>query len=152
MISMSNNLLQDIGAYCEANNLMGSLANVSSLIMAQYSDINWVGFYLFDGEKLILGPFQGNPACNLIELGRGVCGRAAQEKKTYRVDDVLNFSDHIACDSASRSELVVPLISHQKLLGVLDVDSPQLSRFKIEDQKLFEQIALVLIEKLNFGR
>lgn len=150
MIATSNNLLQDIGAYCEADNLVGSLSNISALIHDQYKDINWVGFYLFDGKKLVLGPFQGKPACTRIELGRGVCGHAAKERKTVLVKDVSQFSDHIVCDSASRSELVVPILQNQKLVGVLDVDSPQFARFTEVDQILFEGIVGILVQHLNF--
>ena len=150
MIVTSNNLLQDIGAYCEADNLIGSLSNVSALIKDQYKDINWVGFYLFDGQKLILGPFQGKPACTRIELGRGVCGQAAKDRKTLLVKDVSQFSDHIVCDSASQSEIVVPIIQNKKLVGVLDVDSPQLARFTEVDQILFEGIVRILVQHLNF--
>lgn len=150
MIAASNNLLQDIQAYCEADNLIGSLSNVTAAIYDQYKDINWVGFYLFDGKKLVLGPFQGKPACTRIEMGRGVCGAAALNRKTLRVEDVSQFSDHIVCDSASRSEIVVPLIQNGQLVGVLDVDSPLLARFAPDDQILFEAITDVLTQHLNF--
>jgi GAF domain-containing protein len=150
MILSSNNWLQEISAYCEPENLIGSLANVSALIKDHYPDINWIGFYLFDGQKLVLGPFQGKPACTRIDLGRGVCGKAALDRKTLLIKDVSQFSDHIVCDSASQSEIVVPILQNSQLMGVLDVDSPLLGRFKEEDQTLFEAIVDILVQHLKF--
>lgn len=146
----TNDALKDLPAYCERHNLIGSLANVSALLMSAVSDVNWLGFYLFDGEKLILGPFQGRPACTQIQLGKGVCGTSAQRQQTIRVDDVDQFPGHIVCDSQSRSEIVVPILQKGVLRGVLDVDSPKLSRFNHEDEVFFEKAVEILTNHLDF--
>lgn len=151
MFQASGEPLKEIPAYCEPHNLMGSLANVSALLMASVQDVNWLGFYLYDGEVLRLGPFQGKPACTEIGLGKGVCGTAAVQKKTLRVGDVNEFPGHIACDSASRSEIVVPLFQKGELIGVLDVDSPTANRFTESDQKFFEAAAEILLKSLDFS-
>lgn len=127
--------------------LMPNLANFSALVFNNLPDVNWVGFYLFDGKKLVLGPFQGKPACVYIPLDRGVCGLAAREFKSVIVDDVSQFSDHIACDSVTRSELVVPIKgSAGNLLGVFDLDSPKLSRFTEVDKGGVQKIAHLFSE------
>lgn len=151
MFQASNEPLKEIPAYCENHNVMGSLANVSALLMAAVQDVNWLGFYLYDGRVLRLGPFQGKPACTEIALGKGVCGTAAVQKKTLRVADVDQFPGHIACDSASRSELVVPLFQKGELVGVLDVDSPSVNRFTENDEKFFEDAAEILLKSLDFS-
>lgn len=110
-----------------------NLSQFSALVFDQLPDINWVGFYLNVSGELILGPFQGKPACMKIQFGRGVCGTSAFKREAILVDDVDSFPGHIACDSASRSEIVIPMISGDKVLGVLDVDSPSLKRFTQED-------------------
>ncbi len=123
------------------------LSNASALLSECLEDINWVGFYLVDdsGQKLVLGPFQGKVACTDIPFSRGVCGLCARTAKSVRVDDVHAFADHIACDSASRSELVVPLLDAKgRVVGVLDVDSPKLARFTADDQELLEGAAAVI--------
>lgn len=150
MFQASENPLEDLPAYCERENLVGSLSNVSALLMSAMNDVNWLGFYLYDGKVLRLGPFQGKPACTMIALGKGVCGTAAAEKKTLLVEDVEQFPGHIACDSASRSEIVVPILQNGKMVGVLDVDSPSLSRFGAEEQKFFEQAVEILVRHLDF--
>ncbi len=122
-------------------NAIANAANLSALIYASVADLNWAGFYLFDGNELVVGPFQGLPACVRIALGRGVCGTAAAERRTIRVDDVDAFDGHIACDSASRSELVIPLVKNEKLLGVMDLDSPSPARFNLEDEKGLSMLA-----------
>ena len=127
--------------------LTANLANLSALIRQSLDDINWAGFYLVDGDKLILGPFQGNVACVEIALGKGVCGTAAQQDATHLVPDVHRFKGHIACDSASRSEIVVPLHRDGKVVAVLDIDSPTLSRFTQEDKEGLEKLCN-LIEAL----
>lgn len=109
-------------------------ANFSALIYHALPDLNWAGFYFFDGEELVVGPFQGKPACVRIALGRGVCGTAAVTRRTQVVADVAAFPGHIVCDSASRSEIVVPLFAGDRLIGVFDVDSPLIERFDHEDQ------------------
>ena len=127
--------------------LTANLANLSALIWQTLDDINWAGFYLREGDKLILGPFQGNVACVEIALGKGVCGTAAQQDATQLVPDVHQFKGHIACDSASRSEIVVPLHIDGKVVGVLDIDSPTLSRFTQDDKEGLEKLC-ALIEAL----
>lgn len=120
---------------------IANAANLSALLFNNLSDVNWLGFYFLEQGELIVGPFQGLPACVRIALGKGVCGTAAQTLQTQLVTDVHAFEGHIACDSASLSELVVPLIQEGKLIGVLDIDSPILNRFDAEDQMAFETIA-----------
>lgn len=116
-------------------NLIANAANLSALVWQALPDINWCGFYLYDGIELVVGPFQGKPACVRIALGRGVCGTAAQTRAVQVVDDVHDFDGHIACDAASRAEIVVPLIGRNgALLGVWDVDSPTPARFDDEDR------------------
>ena len=124
-------------------NLIANLANISALINEAMQDINWVGFYLYQepDQQLVLGPFQGKVACIRIPLDRGVCGAAASKLTIQRVDDVHQFADHIACDSASNSEIVLPLILNDKLLGVLDIDSPVFSRFSQQDEQALADIA-----------
>jgi GAF domain-containing protein len=125
---------------------IANLSNASALLNQFLSDINWVGFYLLKSNELVLGPFQGLPACVRIPIGRGVCGTAAQQLKTIRVDDVHLFPGHIACDAASQSEIVIPLINNGELIGVLDIDSPIKSRFDEIDQECLEQLVKVLVE------
>lgn len=125
-------------------NRYANLANIAASIYDYFEDINWSGFYIYDGERLVLGPFIGEPACTLIELGRGVCGKAAKTKETQVVPDVSKFPGHIACSSESKSELVVPIIVGDKLYGVIDIDSPKLGRFTESDKKLVERIAEVV--------
>ena len=128
---------------------VANAANLSSLVFHALPDLNWVGFYFFDGKELVVGPFQGHPACVRIALGRGVCGTAAQTRETQRVPDVEAFPGHIPCDSASRSELVVPLYAGERLVGVFDLDSPVLDRFDAEDQAGLEAIAHAFIQTLD---
>ncbi|MCR5208144.1 MAG: GAF domain-containing protein [Eubacterium sp.] len=125
------------------------LANASALLWYSLEDINWAGFYIYEGGELILGPFQGKPACVKIPLGRGVCGTAAKEGKTLRVDNVHLFKGHIACDSASNSEIVVPIIKNGVLFGVLDIDSPSLSRFNADDEKGLGDFVKILEDVLK---
>lgn len=113
---------------------IANMANVAALIWQAIPDLNWAGFYRFDGQELVLGPFQGKAACIRIPLDKGVCGAAARLRATQRVDDVHAFPGHIACDAASRSELVVPIVAHDRLVGVLDLDSPRPGRFTADDQ------------------
>lgn len=117
------------------------MANMASLLYWSLPDVNWLGFYLADGGTLRLGPFHGKPACTAIPLGTGVCGTAAAERRTLNVPDVDAFPGHIACDAASRSECVVPLVAGGRLLGVLDVDSPLPARFTVADQEFLEAAA-----------
>ena len=124
-------------------------ANVSALLKQTLSDVSWVGFYLFNGTALYLGPFQGKVACVDITLDRGVCGLAARSKKTVVVPDVHQFSGHIACDEGSNSEIVVPMIKNNQLIGVLDIDSYSLSRFDAVDQTFLEKFVKVIAESLS---
>lgn len=125
---------------------IANLSNASALLNQFLDNINWVGFYLMKEDQLVLGPFQGLPACVRIPVGRGVCGTAAANLKTERVADVHEFPGHIACDAASNSEIVVPLVKEGKLLGVLDIDSPIKNRFDEEDQTFLEEFVNVLIQ------
>lgn len=128
---------------------IANAANLSALVYHALPQLNWVGFYLYDGTELVVGPFQGLPACVRIPLDKGVCGAAATLRQTQRIEDVDAFPGHIACDSASRSELVVPLLHNGELVGVFDLDSPVLARFDAEDQAGLEAIAAVFVEALG---
>ena len=128
--------------------LIANLANVAALIFNSVDDISWAGFYILQGNKLVLGPFQGKLACIEIPLGRGVCGTAAFEDRVVAVDDVHSFPGHIACDPDSRSELVVPLHKDGKVFGVLDLDSTVKGRFTDEDSRTFSALAAVIEEIL----
>ncbi len=127
--------------------LIANAANFAALIYHALPDINWCGFYLFDGKELVVGPFQGKPACIRIALGRGVCGLAAQSRTAQVVQDVNAYPDHIACDAASQSEIVVPLIhADGSLLGVWDVDSPRIARFDEDDRAGMEDLCAVFMQ------
>jgi GAF domain-containing protein len=129
---------------------VANAANFAALVWHAVPDINWCGFYLFDGSELVVGPFQGKPACVRIALGRGVCGTAAATRETQLVRDVNAFDGHIACDSASQSEIVVPLVDAAgRLLGVWDVDSPRLARFDEDDRIGMEKLCGVFLESLR---
>lgn len=119
---------------------IANMANIAALIWQAIPDLNWAGFYRFDGTELVLGPFQGKAACIRIPLGKGVCGAAARLRATQRVDDVHAFPGHIACDADSRSELVIPIVANDRLVGVLDLDSPLPSRFSGDDQSGAESL------------
>jgi len=127
---------------------IANAANMVALIYGALPDVNWVGFYFLDYTELVVGPFQGKPACVRIPMGRGVCGQAAARRETIVVRDVHAFSDHIVCDVASNSEIVVPLIRDGELLGVLDLDSPKLARFDAEDQVGLERLAQIYLDSL----
>ena len=128
---------------------IANLANASALIYYSLEDLNWAGFYFMEGGRLVRGPFQGKPACIEIPVGRGVCGAAVQEGKTQLVPDVHLFPGHIACDSASNSEIVVPLRVDGKIVGVLDIDSPWPGRFTEEDQTGLEAVAEIIAQMLT---
>ena len=123
---------------------MTNLANASALLNEKLEDINWAGFYTMKEGRLVLGPFQGKVACTIIPLGKGVCGTAAAQDRTLLVDNVHTFAGHIACDSASNSEIVVPMHRNGEVFGVLDIDSPLFSRFTEEDRKGLEQFVRIL--------
>jgi len=124
-------------------------ANFAALIYHALDGLNWAGFYFFDGHELVVGPFQGKPACVRIALGKGVCGTAAATRQTQVVRDVEEFPGHIACDAASRSEIVVPLYDGERLIGVWDVDSPLLARFDAQDRAGMEQLAGIFVDSLR---
>ncbi|MGO1000406.1 GAF domain-containing protein [Lysobacter sp. CA196] len=127
---------------------IANAANLSALVNHALPELNWVGFYFYDGEELVVGPFQGLPACVRIPLDKGVCGAAASTRQTQRVADVHAFPGHIACDAASRSEVVVPLVHGDALIGVFDLDSPVPDRFDADDQAGLEALARVYVETL----
>lgn len=128
---------------------VANAANLAALVYHSLPDLNWVGFYFHDGRELVVGPFQGLPACVRIAMGRGVCGTAASTRQTQRVADVEAFPGHIACDAASRSELVVPLVHGDVLVGVFDLDSPRVERFDDDDQHGLEALARIYLESLR---
>jgi L-methionine (R)-S-oxide reductase len=133
----------------DEHNQIANLSNASALLNQFLDRINWVGFYLMENDsELVLGPFQGLPACIRIPLGKGVCGTAALKKETIRVEDVNTFPGHIACDSASQSEIVIPLLKDGNLFGVLDIDSPEKNRFDELDQQKLEEFAGILVQSL----
>ncbi len=127
------------------------MSNLASLLYWSLPDVNWVGFYLHDGARLRLGPFHGRPACTVLDPDRGVCAAAVRDRKTMIVPDVEAFPGHIACDAASRSELVVPLLIDGKVWGVLDVDSPRPDRFDAETRDVLERAAEILVSRLGDG-
>lgn len=132
----------------DETNRIANLSNAAALLNQFLDEINWVGFYLYEEDQLILGPFQGLPACVRIPMGKGVCGTSAATEKTLRIEDVHQFPGHIACDAASRSEIVIPLMKDGKLLGVLDIDSPITDRFDEMDQQGLEKFAEILSNHL----
>jgi len=146
---MENILLEQIKALTSKDlPLITNLSNTSA-VLNQLENINWCGFYLARGETLYLGPFQGEPACTVIPFGKGVCGTAAKEKRTIIVDDVNKFEGHIACSSLSKSEIVVPIIKNNKVVGVIDIDSPIYNRFNDGNKKALQEIAALLSELFN---
>ena len=128
---------------------IANAANFAALVYHALADLNWAGFYFFDGSELVVGPFQGKPACVRIALGKGVCGTAAATRQTQVVRDVAAFPGHIPCDSASRSEIVVPLFDGARLIGVWDVDSPVLARFDAADRAGMEMLAGIFVDSLR---
>lgn len=133
----------------DERDFVANAAQFSAFLFNQVDDLNWAGFYLNRNEELVLGPFQGQVACVRIPFGRGVCGAAAASRETQRVEDVHAFPGHIACDSASNSELVIPLLKDGKLIGVLDLDSPRLARFSEADQQGLEQLAAIFLQSTD---
>lgn len=142
-----NQILTDLNAIMEGErDFLANMSNCAAILFLNLSQVNWAGFYLSKGTDLVLGPFQGKPACTRIGPGRGVCGAAAQRKQTVVVPDVHEFPGHIACDAGSRSEIVIPLMHAGQVLGVLDVDSPILSRFDDVDAARLGEIARLLLQ------
>lgn len=130
------------------SNIIANMANISALLFTSLDDVNWAGFYLMDSPtELVLGPFQGNPACIRIPVGKGVCGTAAQTAQTQLIEDVHAFAGHIACDAASNSEVVIPIMKDGQVFAVLDIDSPSIGRFDIDDQQGLE--ALIAVFEAN---
>ena len=132
---------QLIALTSDVSDVISNLANASALIFGALDNVNWAGFYILNGDELLLGPFQGKPACTKIKLGRGVCGTAAENDRVLRVADVHSFAGHIACDGDSRSEIVIPLHKGNAVFGVLDIDSPVLNRFSSEDEEGLKLLA-----------
>jgi L-methionine (R)-S-oxide reductase len=144
------NLKSQLRALLEGEqDVIANAANCAALIYQSLPDVNWAGFYLFKDGELVLGPFQGDPACVRIAIGKGVCGTAAELKQTVVVENVHEFPGHIACDSASNSEIVVPLIKDERLLGVLDLDSPSFARFDDEDAQGLNELARIFIQAVQ---
>lgn len=143
LVAQANALLAD------ERDPIANAANLSALLFHGLEDVNWVGFYFAHGEELVVGPFQGKPACVRIPFGRGVCGNAAARRETLRVTDVDEFDDHIVCDVESRSEIVVPLLKSGAVIGVLDIDSPRAGRFSADDQALVEQVASIYVNSID---
>ena len=140
------NLQSQAGSLFESErDFIANAANLTSLLYHSLPDLNWAGFYLLKGDELVLGPFQGKPACVRIPLGKGVCGTAAEQRQTILVDNVHDFPGHIACDSESNSEVVVPLVKHERLLGVLDLDSPSFARFDDHDARGLNELAKIFL-------
>lgn len=138
------------GLICEESDWLANLSNASAVLWLLLDDINWAGFYLYKNDELILGPFQGKPACTHIKLGKGVCGTAAETRETQLVKNVHEFPGHIACDSDSNSEIVVPIIKNERLIGVLDIDSPSLNRFDKTDQQYLEKFVSIIVKYVDF--
>ena len=136
----------------DEDDFITNAANFSALVFDKVADLNWVGFYMLKNNELLLGPFQGKPACIRILLGKGVCGTSAKNRKTIIVEDVHDFPGHIACDSASNSEIVIPMLILGKLYGVLDIDSPLKSRFNEDDKILFEEMLNTLLDNTNMDK
>ena len=133
----------------DERDFIANAANLSSLVYHSLPDLNWAGFYLYRDGELVLGPFQGRPACVRIALGMGVCGTAALERETLIIDNVHDFPGHIACDMASNSEIVVPILKNDELIGVLDLDSPSLARFDDQDAQGLNDLVNIFVESTN---
>lgn len=145
-----NEIISAIPSLLEGEkNFITNAANFSAVIFNNISNLNWVGFYIFNGRELVLGPFQGKNACVRIDLSRGVCGKAARELQTIVVDNVNEFPDHIACDSESKSELVIPILKNGKIYGLLDIDSPVYSRFGKTEIEFFEKALEIMLDNTN---
>ncbi|SUY60723.1 gaf domain-containing proteins [Clostridium sporogenes] len=146
-----NMLLFLKGQLLGEKDVITNLSNASSIIMALTDNLNWAGFYLMKDEELVLGPFQGMPACNRINISKGVCGASVSSRTVKRVGDVHKFEGHIACDSLTNSELVVPIIKEDKILGVLDLDSIKFGRFTELEEKYFQKFVQILVENIDWS-
>jgi L-methionine (R)-S-oxide reductase len=146
-VALYRELAQQLGGLLSGeHDAIANAANTAALLFTSLADLNWAGFYFLRSPKeLVLGPFQGKPACVRIPVGGGVCGTAVERRQSVLVDDVHAFADHIVCDADSRSELVVPLIRDGRILGVIDLDSPLLARFDLDDQRGVEAIAAIYV-------
>lgn len=133
----------------DETDLIANLANAAALLNQFLDEINWVGFYLWKDDELVLGPFQGLPACIRIPYGKGVCGAAVKEKKTMLVPNVHEFPGHIACDAKSQSEIVIPMMTEDEIIGVLDIDSPIFDRFDETDKTYLEKFVEILVDRLS---
>lgn len=140
---------QVIALLGDESDTVANLANISSLLFMELDQINWAGFYLYKDDELVLGPFQGKPACIRIPIGKGVCGTSAKSLTVQRVANVHSFPGHIACDAASNSEIVVPLVVNGELFGVLDIDAPIENRFSEEDEMGLVEIAFILTQQIE---
>jgi L-methionine (R)-S-oxide reductase len=150
MMKIMNILIEQAkGLLAGESDLIANAANLSALLFHHLEDVNWAGFYFLKNQELVLGPFQGKPACVRIPLGKGVCGTAALQQKTLIVPDVHQFPGHIACDPASNSEIVVPLVRDQQLIGVLDIDSARYDRFTSADRAALETLAALIVDTLR---
>lgn len=138
------------GLFSDESDMIANMGNISSLLYFNLKDVNWAGFYLYKNDELVLGPFNGKVACTRIAMGKGVCGTAAKEGKIQVVEDVHQFPGHIACDSASNSEIVIPLYKENQLIGVLDIDSFNKGTFDEEDSKGLSKMMEVLLKKTKF--
>lgn len=144
---MYSQLSQQLRSLLEGErDFIANAANFSALLYHSLPDINWAGLYLLNNGELVLGPFQGQPACVRIEIGKGVCGTAAQQRQTVLVDNVHEFPGHIACDSASNSEIVVPIVKDEKLIAVLDIDSPRFARFDDDDAHGLNELVEIFVD------
>jgi len=146
-----NIILQVRGLTSAEKDLIANLANISAVLYNNLEEVNWAGFYLWQEDQLVLGPFQGKSACVRIAKGKGVCGSAVEKKETLVVKDVHDFPGHIACDAASRSEIVVPIIIDNQIKGVLDIDSPITERFDEVDQGYLEEVVDILIRETEWN-
>jgi L-methionine (R)-S-oxide reductase len=149
---MNNRLIDSLKELIKGErNFIANAANFSSFLYFELEDLNWVGFYMLEHDELVLGPFCGKTACIRIKIGKGVTGTSAKTRSTILVDDVHEFPGHIACDANSRSELVIPMIYDDELIGVLDIDSPILKRFTDQDKELIENLLEILIQNSDIG-
>ncbi|MDR5865607.1 GAF domain-containing protein [Halomonas koreensis] len=145
-------LARQLDALLDTRDWLTNSAQTCAFLMQEIPDLNWAGFYLQRAPRMLgLGPFQGKPACHPIPFDKGVCGAAARSRETQRVDDVHVVADHIACDAASRAELVIPIVAGERLWGVLDLDSPKPGRFSADDQAGLEALARVFVERSDLG-